>query len=118
MPEEEITLTPIEQSRVDTGFRFFHIKKGIYNGLTTSLNAKHKFPKGAGTKAVTLRDLVPLEEAQLSAEGTHVLLTYRNSRLTDDEFDDLFNSKNPNVEELVKADWEALWPDIEGVEDN
>ncbi len=108
MPEE-ITLTPLEQSRADTGFRFYSIKNAVYNGIETALNAKHGFPKG-GAKAQTIRDLQPLEDAQQNAAGTAVLLAYRNSRLSDDDFTDLFNSKNPNVEELVKADWLALWP--------
>ena len=109
MPED-ITLTPLEQSRADTGFRYYSIKNGVYKGIETALNTKHGFPKATGTKAQTLRDLQPLEDAQQNAAGDSVLLAYRCSRLTDDEFNDLFNSKNPNVQELVKADWLALWP--------
>ena len=113
MPEEDPPLTPLEQSRADTGFRYFSIKNGTYNGLSTSLDAIHRFPKLTGKKAQTLRDLQPLEEAQKNAAGDSVLLAYRNSRLTDEEFTDLFNSKNPNVQELVKADWLALFPTTE-----
>ena len=108
MPEDP-PLTPIEQSRVDTGFRFYSIKPGIYNGIETSLNAKHGYPKGGGTKAQTIRDLQPLADTQKASNG-NVLLAYRASRMTDAEFDSIFNSHNPNVAELVKSDWLALFP--------
>tara|TARA_R110000850_G_C9996151_1_gene468189 strand:- start:17817 stop:18161 length:345 start_codon:yes stop_codon:yes gene_type:complete len=109
MPEDP-PLTPIEQSRADTGRRHYTCKNGFYAGLSTSLNARFGWPKGVGQKATTLQELPDAADAQPSIDGTLILISYPWRRLTDAEFDFYFNDQNPNIIELTKADWTALKP--------
>jgi len=108
MPEE-ITLTPLEISRQTYGQRFYSIKNGYYVGWFTSLNARRGNPKGVGTKAVTMREVPERDDVQLSADGQWRLLAYPE-RLYQ-ESDESFNTDHPNINELTKAEWDALMPE-------
>ena len=110
MPDE-IPLTELEQSRADYGRRYYSIKAGFYNGLSTSLNAKKNRPTGVGTKAVTLREIPLADDCPDSADGTRKLLSYECWRLTDEEFDDIFDADHPNIDEIVHDEWYALFPE-------
>jgi len=106
----EESLTPIEQSRADTGRRYYSIKANFYNGLATSMNAKKNRPTGLGTKAVTMREFPEKDNAPNSADGTRKLISYECRKLTDADFDDIFNTDHPNILELTREEWYALKP--------
>ena len=54
--EDQEPLTEIEQSRADTGFRYYVVQPEVYTGLTNAVDADRGYPNKQGT---TLRGLLP-----------------------------------------------------------
>ncbi len=83
MPEENIELTPIEQSRADTGRRYFAVHPNVYLGLAAGVNQTRNFPEGMGTPAMTLTGLTPIERLKTANDGSgFVLLSLEVMRFT------------------------------------
>ncbi len=112
MPEEEIPLTPIEQSRADTGYRFYLAASLVYDVIADTISEMRGFPTQKG-RAQTVRAL-PLKEQLTVATDGRLMLAVSNRRIkpSDDELlsDPLYAGY---IEEVVKADWEALKPEDE-----
>jgi hypothetical protein len=113
MDELELPLTPLEQSRADFGQRFYKIKVGFHNGLFTALNAANGRASGVGTRAVTLREIPLEDDMTLNQDGTHYLLAYPIQGRDDQYFEDIFNSRNPDVAEITKATYDLEKPNPE-----
>ena len=112
MPDET-PLTPLEQSRADFGQRFYKIKVGFHNGLFTALNAANGRASGVGTRGVTLREIPLEDDMTLNKDETHYLLAYPIQGRDDQYFEDIFNTRNPDVAEITKATYDLEKPDPE-----
>src|SRR5210317_357131 len=81
MDELEQPLTEIEQSRADTGFRYYVVQPDVYTGLVAAVDADRQYPNKQGT---TMTGLPPVESlAKLRmAVGDSLLSTAGDSLLT------------------------------------
>ena len=102
MPDEP--LTPMEESRARNSHRFYAIKEGFHNGLATALDARFNLPLGQTVRTIREPDSLPL-----AADGRR-LLAVSKFLLSDEDFESIFNTRNPNIEELLDTEYEALKP--------
>lgn len=81
--ETQAPLTPLEQSRADTGRRYFAVHPNVYLGLAEGVNQTRNFPEGMGTPAMTLTGLTPIERLKTANDGSgFVLLSLEVMRFT------------------------------------
>ncbi len=81
--ETQAPLTPIEQSRAETGRRYFAVHSDVYLSLMEGVNQLRSFPRGVGTPAATLTGLTPIDRLETANDGSgFVLLSLEVSRFT------------------------------------
>ena len=64
MEEENIELTPIEQSRADTGRRYFAVEPDTYLAMSQGVDQIRNYPKGINTITQTMTGLIPIEKLE------------------------------------------------------
>ena len=118
MSEENIELTPIEQSRAETGRRYFAGNPQVYLLMANEVNRTRNYPLGIGSRATTLEGLMPIERLEVANDGSgYVLLSLEASRLSAE--DDVMLSQPIQaglIIEMTKAEFMALRP-VEEEED-
>lgn len=106
--DEEQPLTEIEQSRADTGFRYYVVQPDVYTGLSAAVDADRGYPNKQGT---TLRGLPPVEQLLEATDSSGKLIAIDCWRFT--ENDDLMLEGTEGVEELTQLEFLALKPEAE-----
>jgi hypothetical protein len=112
MPEENIELTPIEQSRAETGRRYFAVEPDTYIAMSQGVNQIRNYPKGINTIAQTLTGLIPIEKLETANDDSGFVLTSLEvSRFT--EADEAMMADPIAlglIIEMTKTEFDALKP--------
>jgi len=112
MPEENIELTPIEQSRAETGRRYFAVEPDTYIAMSQGVNQIRNYPKGINTIAQTLTGLIPIEKLETANDDSSFVLTSLEvSRFT--EADEAMMADPIAlglIIEMTKTEFDALKP--------
>jgi len=106
--DEEQPLTPIEQSRADTGFRYYVVQPDIYTTLAAGVDQSRGYPNKQGT---TLTGLPPVEQLADATDGSGKLIAIDCWRFT--EADDQMLERPLNdgsVEELTHQTFLSIKP--------
>ena len=103
--EDQEPLTEIEQSRADTGFRYYVAQPEVYTGLTNAVDADRGYPNKQGT---TLRGLPPVENLAEATDGSGRLIAIDCWRFTAN--DDAMLDGADGVQELTQTDFLLLKP--------
>ena len=84
MDEIDQPLTPIEQSRANTGFRYYVVQPDTYTALAAEVDQSRGYPNKQGT---TLTGLPPVEQLADATDGSGKLIAIDCWRFTpaDDE---------------------------------
>ena len=106
--DEEQPLTEIEQSRADTGFRYYVVQPDVYTGLVAAVDADRGYPNKQGT---TLTGLPPVDSLAQATDDSGKLIAIDCWRFT--EKDDLMLEGTEGVQELTQLEFLALKPEAE-----
>jgi hypothetical protein len=104
MDELDQPLTEIEQSRADTGFRFYVCAPETYTALAAAVDASRGYPKQH-----TKRGLPPVEELPDATDGSGKLVAIDCWRFTSQ--DDVMLAGATGVQELTQNEFGALKPE-------
>ena len=105
MEDEQQPLTDIEQSRADTGFRYYVVQPDVYTGLSAAVDADRGYPNKQGT---TLRGLPPVENLAEATDGSGSLIAIDCWRFTAN--DDALLAGAEGVQELTQLEFLAIKP--------
>lgn len=106
--EEPAELTPIEQSRLTHGFRYYAAEPATYDAMCGGVDAARGNPR-----ELTKRGLPTRDQLKIANDGSgYVLIAIDCQRFT--ETDDEMMAPalaNDFIREYVREDWEALVPE-------
>ena len=103
MDELDQPLTDIEQSRADTGFRYYVCDPETYTALAAAVDASRGYPKQH-----TKRGLPPVEELPDATDGSGKLIAIDCWRFT--VYDDAMLEGAAGVQELTQLEYLAIKP--------
>ena len=106
MHELDQPLTEIEQSRADTGFRYYVCEPETYTALAAAVDASRGYPKQH-----TKRGLPPVEELPDATDGSGKLIAIDCWRFT--VYDDVMLEGAAGVQELTQLEYLAIKPQPE-----
>ena len=101
-------LTEIEQSRADTGFRYYVVKPDVYTGLVSAVDSDRGYPNKQGT---TMTGLPPVGSLAESTDGSGKLIAIDCWRFTAN--DDAMLEGTEGVQELTQIEFLAIKPEPE-----
>ena len=105
MDENQEPLTDIEQSRADTGFRYYVVKPDeLYTGLVASVDADRGYPNPN-----TFTGLPPVESLAEATDGSGRLIAIDCWRFTAN--DDAMLEDAEGVQELTQLEFLAIKPE-------
>ena len=110
MDEQQEPLTEIEQSRADTGFRYYVVQPDVYTGLVSAVDTDRGYPNKQGT---TLTGLPPVDSLAEATDASGKLIAIDCWRFTAN--DDLMLEGTEGVEELTQLEFLALKPEAEDI---
>ena len=109
MDEQQEPLTDIEQSRADTGFRYYVVQPDeLYTGLVAAVDADRGYPNKQGT---TLTGLPPVDSLAQATDGSGKLIAIDCWRFTAN--DDLMLEGTEGVQELTQLEFLSIKPQPE-----
>lgn len=103
--EDQEPLTEIEQSRADTGFRYYVVQPATYTGLAMAVDADRGYPNKQGT---TLTGLPPVVNLADATDGSGKLIAIDCWRFT--ATDDAMLEAATGVQELTQLDFLSIKP--------
>jgi len=106
--DEEQPLTEIEQSRADTGFRYYVVQQDVYTSLASAVDADRGYPNKQRT---TLTGLPPVEQLADATDGSGKLIAIDCWRFTEAD-DQMLEGPlaSGSVEELTYQTFLSLKP--------
>jgi hypothetical protein len=109
MDDEQEPLTDIEQSRADTGFRYYVVQPDeLYTGLVSAVDTDRGYPNKQGT---TLTGLPPVENLSEATDGSGRLIAIDCWRFTAN--DDVMLEGTDGVQELTQLEFLSIKPQPE-----
>jgi hypothetical protein len=106
--DEEQPLTEIEQSRADTGFRYYVCQPDTYTALASGVDQSRGYPNKQGT---TLTGLPPVEQLADATDGSGKLIAIDCWRFTANDDAMLEGPINAgSVEELTEQTFLSIKP--------
>jgi hypothetical protein len=109
MDDEQEPLTDIEQSRADTGFRYYVVQPDeLYTGLVSAVDTDRGYPNKQGT---TLTGLPPVENLSEATDDSGRLIAIDCWRFTAN--DDLMLEGTEGVQELTQLEFLSIKPQPE-----
>ena len=109
MDENQEPLTDIEQSRADTGFRYYVVKPDeLYTGLVAAVDADRGYPNPN-----TFTGLPPVETLAEATDGSGRLIAIDCWRFTAN--DDAMLEDAEGVQELTQLEFLAIKPEAEEI---
>ena len=107
--DEEQPLTDIEQSRADTGFRYYVVKPDeLYTGLVAAVDADRGYPNPN-----TFTGLPPVENLAEATDGSGRLIAIDCWRFTAN--DDAMLEGSEGVQELTQLEFLSIKPVAEEI---
>ena len=104
--DEEQPLTEIEQSRADTGFRYYAVQPTTYTGLVAAVDTDRGYPNRQRT---TITSLPPVESLADATDGSGKLIAIDCWRFTAN--DDAMLESATGVQELTQLEFLAIKPE-------
>ena len=98
-------LTDIEQSRADTGFRYYVVQPDVYTGLSSAVDADRGYPNKQGT---TITGLPPVDSLAEATDGSGRLIAIDCWRFTAN--DDAMLEGAEGVQELTQLEFLSIKP--------
>ena len=108
--EDQEPLTEIEQSRADTGFRYYVVQPDVYTGLSAAVDADRGYPNKQGT---TITGLPPVENLAEATDGSGSLIAIDCWRFTAN--DDALLEGTEGVQELTQLEFLSIKPQPEEI---
>jgi len=108
--EDQEPLTDIEQSRADTGFRYYVVQPDVYTGLVAAVDSDRGYPNKQGT---TLTGLPPVESLAEATDGSGRLIAIDCWRFTSN--DDAMLEDAEGVQELTQLEFLSIKPEPEEI---
>ena len=109
MDENQEPLTDIEQSRADTGFRYYVVQPDeLYTGLVAAVDADRGYPNPN-----TFTGLPPVETLAEATDGSGRLIAIDCWRFTAN--DDAMLEDAEGVQELTQLEFLAIKPEAEEI---
>ena len=108
MDDEQEPLTEIEQSRADTGFRYYVVQPDVYTGLSAAVDADRGYPNKQGT---TITGLPPVANLAEATDGSGSLIAIDCWRFTAN--DDALLEGTEGVQELTQLEFLSIKPQPE-----
>jgi len=106
--DPDAPLTEINQSRADTGFRYYVVQPDVYTGLVSAVDADRGYPNKQGT---TLTGLPPVDSLAQATDDSGNLIAIDCWRFT--EKDDLMLEGTEGVQELTQLEFLSIKPQPE-----
>jgi len=106
--EDQEPLTDIEQSRADTGFRYYVVQPDVYTGLVAAVDSDRGYPNKQGT---TITGLPPVESLAEATDGSGRLIAIDCWRFTAN--DDAMLEDAEGVQELTQLEFLSIKPQPE-----
>jgi hypothetical protein len=106
--EDQEPLTDIEQSRADTGFRYYVVQPDVYTGLVAAVDSDRGYPNKQGT---TLTGLPPVESLAEATDDSGRLIAIDCWRFTSN--DDAMLEDAEGVQELTQLEFLSIKPEPE-----
>ena len=106
MEDQQEPLTEIEQSRADTGFRYYVVQPDVYTGLVAAVDADRGYPNKQGT---TLTGLPPVANLAKATDDSGRLIAIDCWRFTAN--DDAMLEGTDGVQELTQLEFLAIKPE-------
>ena len=103
----EEPLTPIEESRAKTGFRFYSCDVGVYEQLSKAVDKSRQYPNRQGT---TLRGLPESRFLQMATDGSGNLLIAIDCWRFTPEDDAMIEAAGDGVKELTQTEFNLIRP--------
>jgi len=110
MDEQQEPLTDIEQSRADTGFRYYVVQPDVYTGLVSAVDADRGYPNKQGT---TLTGLPPVANLAEATDDSGRLIAIDCWRFTSN--DDAMLEDAEGVQELTQLEFLSIKPVAEEI---
>ena len=111
MELDQEPLTDIEQSRADTGFRYYVVQPDeLYTGLVASVDSDRGYPNKQGT---TLTGLPPVESLAEATDDSGRLIAIDCWRFTSN--DDAMLEDAEGVQELTQLEFLSIKPVAEEI---
>lgn len=108
MDDEQEPLTEIEQSRADTGFRYYVVQPDVYTGLSAAVDADRGYPNKQGT---TITGLPPVANLAEATDDSGRLIAIDCWRFTAN--DDALLEGTEGVQELTQLEFLSIKPQPE-----
>ena len=108
--DEEITLTELEQSRADTGFRYYVCEVNAYNAVAAHVDASRGYPNAQGT---TLRGLPLVDELSDATDGSGKLIAVNTHHFNTEDDVMLQALMGSGVDELTQLEFLSVQPQSE-----
>jgi len=108
MEDQQEPLTDIEQSRADTGFRYYVVQPDVYTGLVSAVDADRGYPNKQGT---TLTGLPPVANLAEATDDSGRLIAIDCWRFTAN--DDAMLEDAEGVQELTQLEFLSIKPQPE-----
>jgi len=108
MELDQEPLTEIEQSRADTGFRYYVVQPDVYTGLVSAVDADRGYPNKQGT---TITGLPPVESLAEATDDSGRLIAIDCWRFTSN--DDAMLEGSEGVQELTQLEFLSIKPQPE-----
>ena len=109
MDENQEPLTDIQQSRADTGFRYYVVQPDeLYTGLVAAVDADRGYPNPN-----TFTGLPPVENLAEATDGSGRLIAIDCWRFTAN--DDVMLEDAEGVQELTQLEFLAIKPEAEEI---
>jgi len=109
MDDEQEPLTDIEQSRADTGFRYYVVQPDeLYTGLVAAVDSDRGYPNKQGT---TLTGLPPVANLAEATDASGKLIAIDCWRFTAN--DDAMLEDAEGVQELTQLEFLSIKPQPE-----
>jgi len=106
MDEQQEPLTDIEQSRADTGFRYYVVQPDeLYTGLVAAVDSDRGYPNKQRT---TITGLPPVESLAEATDGSGRLIAIDCWRFTSN--DDAMLEGSEGVQELTQLEFLSIKP--------
>ena len=99
--DEEQPLTELQQSRADTGFRYYVCQPDVYTGLVAAVDQSRGYPNPN-----TLTGLPPVENLAEATDGSGRLIAIDCWRFTSN--DDAMLEGSEGVQELTQLEFLAI----------
>lgn len=105
LSEIQEPLTPIEESRAKTGFRFYSCDVGVYDQLSKAVDESRNYPRGG-----TQRGLPESSFLQMATDGSGKLLIAIDCWRFTPEDDAMIEAAGEGVKELTQTDFNLIRP--------